>query len=37
VSTTRLRRLGHGRYTLTIIVGHGRHAQVLLHKAIVIR
>jgi hypothetical protein len=37
VSTTRIRRLGHGHYTLTVTLGHGRDAQVLLHEAIVIR
>jgi hypothetical protein len=36
VSTTRIRRLGHGRYTLTVTVGHGRNARVLVHQAVVI-
>ena len=33
ITTTRIRRLGHGRYTLTITVGHGR---LLLHEPVVI-
>ncbi|MGN6869686.1 MAG: hypothetical protein ACTHMY_14940 [Solirubrobacteraceae bacterium] len=36
VSTTRIRKLGHGRYTLTVAVGHGRNARVLLHQSAVI-
>jgi hypothetical protein len=36
ITTTRIRRLGHGRYTLTVTVGHGRNARVLLHRAVVV-
>ena len=36
ISTTRVPRLGRGRYTLTVSVGHGRRARVLLNKRVVI-
>jgi hypothetical protein len=36
VTTTGIRRLGRGRYTLMVTVGHGHQARVLLHEPVVI-
>jgi hypothetical protein len=36
VTTTPIRRLGRGRYVLTVTVGHGPGARVLLHEPVVI-
>jgi hypothetical protein len=36
VTTTRIRHLGHGHYTLTVTVGHGPNTRVLLHQAVLI-